>query len=40
MARLGRQKHVVVDRQFRQHGGDLEFQAEASAGALVGRRPA
>ena len=31
-ARLSRQQDVVVDRQLRQHGGDLEFQAEAGAG--------
>ena len=37
LARLRRQQHVVVDRQFAQHRGDLEFQAEAGAGALVGR---
>ena len=32
-----RQQHVVVDRELGQHGGDLEFQAEPGAGALVGR---
>ena len=36
-ARLCGQQDVVVDRQLRQHRGDLEFEAEAGAGALVGR---
>ena len=35
--RLQREQDVVVERQRRQHGGDLEFQAHAGAGAL-GRR--
>ena len=40
LARLQRQQDVVVDRQLRQHRGDLELEAEAGAGALVGRRRA
>ena len=38
LARLDGQQDVVVDRELGQDGGDLEFQAQAQAGALVGRR--
>ena len=34
--RLQRQQDVVVEGQRRQHAGDLEFQAHAGAGPLVG----
>src|ERR1700730_12425177 len=36
--RLQGQEHIVVDRERRQHAGDLKLEAEAGAGALGGRR--